>query len=216
MNRIFTWMSKTKEEKPFFITQTERVTLEIDTHPELKKQMDLIGLMDHDLALVKSIQPFVHEHIEEIVFIFYDRVLVVPNLREIILKHSTVDRLKHTLRTHFMEMFDGNINEEYIQKRIKVAQMHYKIGLEPKWYIGAFQQVQETIIKLVNKEGWSTDIQEKAVLSISKLFSFEMQIVLEEYEKENLKLRELQYEEVKRELKSKISSLSENLADLAE
>lgn len=216
MNRIFTWMSKTKEEKPFFITQTERVTLEIDVHPELKKQMDLIGLMEHDLALVKSLKPFVHEHIEEIVSIFYDRVLVVPNLREIILKHSTVDRLKHTLRTHFMEMFDGNINEEYIQKRIKVAQMHYKIGLEPKWYIGAFQQVQETIIKLVNKEGWSTDIQEKAVLSISKLFSFEMQIVLEEYEKENLKLRELQYEEVKRELKSKISSLSENLADLAE
>ena len=115
-----------------------------------------------------------------------------------------------------MEMFDGNINEEYIQKRMKVAQMHYKIGLEPKWYMGAFQQVQEVIIKLVNKEGWSNDIRERAVLSISKLINFETQMVLEEYEKENIKLRELQYEEVKNELKSKISSLSEDLADLAE
>ena len=40
--------------------------------------------------------------------------------------------------------------------------------------------------------------------------------LLEEYEKENLKLRELQYEKVKSELKGKISSLSEDLAELAE
>ena len=52
----------------------------------------------------------------------------------------------------------------------------------------------------------------RAVLSISKLINFETQIVLEEYEKENLKLRELQYEEVKTELKGKISVLSEDLA----
>ena len=67
-----------------------------------------------------------------------------------------------------MEMFDGNINEQYIQKRIKVAQMHYKIGLEPKWYMGAFQQVQEVIIKLVNEASWSNDIREQSCVEYFK------------------------------------------------
>ncbi|WP_445322767.1 methyl-accepting chemotaxis protein [Psychrobacillus sp. FSL K6-2684] len=43
-----------------------------------------------------------------------------------------------------------------------------------------------------------------------------MQIVLEEYEKENVKLRQQQYDIVKTELKSKISSISEDLANLTE
>ena len=216
MNKLFRRKQKIKDMDPYLPTQTERVTLELHTYPELIKQMELIGLTTNDLTLMKSIKPLVHEHIEEIVSAFYDKVLAVPHLRDIIEKHSTINRLKQTLGTYIMEMFAGEMNEQYIQKRIKVAQMHYKIGLEPKWYMGAFQQVQEVIIKLVNKQSWSNDIRERAMLSISKLFNFETQIVLEEYEKENLKLRELQYEEVKHELKGKISELSENLAALAE
>ena len=43
-----------------------------------------------------------------------------------------------------------------------------------------------------------------------------MQIVLEEYEKENVKLRQQQYDIVKSELKSKISNVSEDLVNLTE
>lgn len=216
MNRFFKKVRKTKDTDPVMATQTETITLKLHTHPELQKQMELITLSTYDLSLMKSLKPIVHEHIEEVVSVFYNKVLAVSTLREIIEQHSSLDRLKQTLLSHIMEMFDGELNEKYVQKRIKVAQMHYRIGLEPKWYMGAFQQVQEVIIKLVNQQDWSNDIRERVVLSISKLFNFEMQIVLEEYEKENLKLRELHYEEVKEELKGKISSLSENLADLAE
>lgn len=80
--------------------------------------------------------------------------------------------------------------------------------------MGTFQQVQEVIIRLINRELPVNDTQEKAVLTLSKLINFEMQIVLEEYGKENVKLREWQYEIVKTELKSKISSISEDLANL--
>ena len=194
----------------------ERASVQLDSYPELKNQMDLIGLTTEDLSIAKSVKPLVQEHIEEVVSAFYEKVLAVPRLRKIIEEHSTLNRLKQTLMTHIMEMFDGEINEPYIQKRIKVARMHYKIGLEPKWYMGAFQQVQEVIIKLVKKGDFPKEIQEKTVLGISKIINFETQIVLEEYEKENMKLRELQYEKVKSELKNKISVLSEDLAALAE
>ena len=85
MSRFFKWKNKIKDEGPFLSTQTEKPTLVLHTYPELKKQMDLIGLTEHDLSLIKSFKPFVQEHIEEIVSTFYDKVLAVPHLREIIL-----------------------------------------------------------------------------------------------------------------------------------
>lgn len=219
MDRFFKW-KKNRKEKQSILEQGQlpipMPTVDLHTYPELKKQMDLIGLTTQDLVLVKSFQPLVRERIDEIVFVFYEKVLAVPSLRQIIEERSTIERLKQTLRTYIIEMFDGEVDEAAIQKRMKVAQMHFKIGLEPKWYMGTFQQVQEVIIGLINKELKAIDIQEKAMLTISKLINFEMQIVLEEYEKENVKLRESQYEIVKTELKSKISSISEDLAGLTE
>lgn len=214
MNRFFKRKSREREE--MILRTMERAVVQLDSYPELRNQMNLIGLIIEDLSLIKSIKLLVQEHIEEIVSAFYDKVLAVPGLRQVIEDHSSIHRLKQTLMTHIMEMFEGDINEQYIQKRIKVARMHYKIGLEPKWYLGAFQQMQQVITKLVNQERFTKENREQIVLSISKLINFETQIVLEEYEKENLKLRELQYEEVKTELKGKISVLSEDLAALAE
>ncbi|MFK2827090.1 globin-coupled sensor protein [Bacillus sp. B190/17] len=217
MDKLFKWKNKRKEESSIseHVT-TQMPMIDLHTHPELKKQIELIDLTEQDLALIKSFQPLVTKNIDEIVSVFYNKVLAVPVLRQIIEERSTIDRLKQTLSTYIIGMFNGEINAPSIEKRVKVAQMHFKIGLEPKWYMGTFQQVKEVIIRVVNKELPSNDRQEQAMISISKLINFEMQIVLEEYEQENAKLRDQQYEQVKSELKNKISYISEGLADLAE
>ncbi|WP_409370548.1 methyl-accepting chemotaxis protein [Lysinibacillus sp. 38-6] len=54
------------------------------------------------------------------------------------------------------------------------------------------------------------------MLTVSKLINLEMQIVLEEYEKENVKIRNNQYNQIKNELKEKISLISQDLANLTE
>lgn len=219
MGQLFNRLYNRKKEIPIseytqFPAASQSINIHI--HSDLKKQIHLIDLAPQDLAILKSFQPYVREHINEIVTVFYDKVFAVPSLRQIIEERTTIDRLKQTLNMYIIGMFDGEINEAAIQKRMKVAQMHFKIGLEPKWYMGTFQQVQEVIIRLINKQMPTNEMQEKAMITISKLINFEMQIVLEEYEKENLKLRESQYEIVKTELKSKISSMSESLANHAE
>ncbi|HEY9577997.1 MAG TPA: globin-coupled sensor protein [Pseudobacillus sp.] len=216
MNTFFKWKSKREEPTMSEPLVTKTPIVDLHTHPELKKQMDLINLTTHDLAFIKSLQPIVSSHINEVVSVFYDRVLAVPALRQIIEERSEVSRLKQMLSAYIIDMFDGEVDETSIQKRMRVAQIHFRVGLQPKWYMGTFQQVQEVIIRLVNQEMTSHEMRERAMMTIAKLINFEMQIVLEEYEKENTKLREGQYEKVKTELKNKISSISEDLAGLAE
>lgn len=56
-------------------------------------------------------------------------------------EHSSVDKLKVTLRRHIQEMFHGVINDDYFEKRIKIARVHLNIGLHTTWYLGAFQRL---------------------------------------------------------------------------
>lgn len=197
-------------------TTLKEPVIQLDRYPELQKQMKLIGLTTEDLRQIITFQPYVEKGINDIVSVFYQQVLSVPSLRKIIEDRTQVDRLKKTVGSYIIEMFSGEFTENTIERKRKLAQMHFKIGLEPKWYMGTFHQIQSIIISLVNEEIKVLDEKEKTSLTISKLINLEMQIVLEEYEKENVKLRQQQYDIVKKELKSKISSISEDLANLTE
>ena len=197
-------------------TTLKEPVIQLDRYPELQKQMKLIGLTTEDLRQIITFQPYVEKGINDIVSVFYEQVLSVPSLRKIIEDRTQVDRLKKTVGSYIIEMFSGEFTENTIERKRKLAQMHFKIGLEPKWYMGTFHQIQSIIISLVNEEIKAFDEKEKTSLTISKLINLEMQIVLEEYEKENVKLRQQQYDIVKTELKSKISSISEDLANLTE
>ena len=60
-------------------------------------------------------------------------------------------------------MFDGNIDESYFNKRIKIAHIHVKIGLQTKWYMCAFQDLLLSLINLIEE---NVEIKEECLLSI--------------------------------------------------
>lgn len=190
--------------------------IEVSAMPELEQQLNLIGITEDDFRHIMSYQNYVKAGINEITDVFYDSVLQVPSLRKIIEERTQIERLKKTLGSYIIDMFNGVFNEESIERKRKLARMHFKIGLLPKWYMGTFQKLQEVIITLICNDIKDIATREKVSLHVSKLINLEMQIVLEEHEIENVKLRNEQYDIVKNELKEKISSIIQELANLTE
>lgn len=190
--------------------------IQFTSMPELEQQMKLIGIDENNLRYIKSYQPAITAGVSEITDVFYENVLAVPLLKKIIEERTKIDRLKKTLNSYIISMFDGIFNEKTIEAKRKLARMHFKIGLDPKWYMGTFQKLQETMIMLISKDITDLELREQITLNVSKLINLEMQIVLEEYEKENQNLRREQYNVVKLELKDKLSAIIQNLADLTE
>lgn len=204
------------EQKTLHLQEVEQsVSIQIEGHGELAEQMKMIGFDEAELRMVKQVQGLIEEHIEDIVSEFYRTVLNVKHLQQIIETYSTVDRLKQTLKTHLIEMFSGQIDEAFIQKRIRVAEAHVKIGLQPKWYMGAFQNLQNTLHDLIHRR--VVDREEGLRISkvISKLLNFEQQLVLEAYEQGHERLRRIEQER-KEQLQREINQVSEDLLALTE
>lgn len=187
----------------------------LDGHDELNEQMRMIDLTEEDLSLLRLMKPVVEREIDYITDQFYNTVLGVNKLESIILEHSSIERLKKTLREHIIEIFDGSVNEEYIAKRLKIANIHKRIGLEPKWYLSAFQNLQNVFISVIYNEALKDNERVKIIQTVTKLLNLEQQLVLEAYEKENIREKEEQYLLVKNELKAKIAEFSGELIDLS-
>ncbi|WP_040513444.1 globin-coupled sensor protein [Gracilibacillus halophilus] len=201
--------------QPTNVPTVQETEVEMDTKADrsLAKQIAMVDLKKEDLITLKQLQPYVEEHIDEIVAQFYKNLEHESSLMEIIESNSSVERLKKTLTIHIQEMFDGKINEEFYQKRLRIANIHFQIGLEPKWYMCAFQDLLNSLIRIFDDHIEDKARFSQAISAASKILNLEQQIVLGAYQNEVTDVYEKQEAE-KDELHKKINDTSEELATI--
>ncbi|WP_394189014.1 protoglobin domain-containing protein [Paenisporosarcina quisquiliarum] len=191
-----------------------QIHFDIPPGSELARQIDVISLTESDLTFIKELEPIVTDHIDFIVNQFYENITKQPNLQLIIDTFSSVDKLKMTFKKHILELFTGIIEEEFIGKRIKIAHVHVKVGLNTKWYISAFQNLLNSLVDLFDRQIENRVDFVNSVKSVSKLLNLEQQLVLEAYEEEMENHRRLQEE--KRNKIKQVGTTAEELAAIAE
>lgn len=205
----------TAKRESFFQDLKEKGEVRIQSQSQLAKQITLIHLTEDDLAAAKALQPIIIRNIDKIVDYFYENLVGVPQLMSIINNHSSIERLKQTLNRHICEMFSGVIDSAYIEQRSRIAVMHMRIGLEPKWYMGAFQNLLISLLDIMNEA--IVDKQEfvRGVQVVTKLLSLEQQIVLEEYENAHERVRQKEQQK-KDELRVLLNNSAHELAAVSE
>lgn len=207
--------NKKKHEENLYDQYEEIVEINVKNYQDVLIQMDMIQLTKRDLCIARSLQPLVKENLEAIVGNFYLNLEKQPGLMRIIQDNSSVERLKKTLFRHIYEMFSGQINDEYIKQRNIIAHVHVRIGLQPKWYMCAFQDLQKSLIDLVTSIAETIEEYREIVLAITKLLSLEQQIVLEAFELESEEIRN-QVESKKQVIKTTIQTNTQELAAVSE
>lgn len=183
---------------------------------DVKLQLEMINLTEGDLKRLKLIQPYIEKNIDLMTTGFYDRVYKVPHLTKIIQNNSSVDRLKQTLRSHIIEMFDGKINESFISKRDRIANVHVRIGLESKWYMAAFNVLFEIAQEVIHSNIPNDEERIKVNNAVNKILNFEQQLVLTAYEAREKELRVEVDRNLKTDLAASVGESAERLAATAE
>lgn len=203
-----------KEKQQKISIDTINVELLISKESDLEKQVHMIGLTEEDLKMIHYLQPFVTKEIDTIVDDFYKNLENERSLTQIINHSSSIDRLKNTLRQHITEMFDGVVNQSFISKRISIAHIHVKIGLQTKWYMCAFQELFLSIIEIIERNV-PRDQTLSFVKAVSKIMNLEQQLVLEAYDTESERIKNI-VEEQKCKLREDVASASQSLAAISQ
>lgn len=212
----FLFRKTTKEEAPSVnIHQSQSVTIDLQHHPVIERQLAMIHLTEKDLQVLKNIRPIIGPMIKETVDVFYQTLEIEHSLMTIINRHSTVEKLKKTLERHLLQMFDGKIDESYLQQRKIIAHVHVQIGLLPKWYMAAFETLFTKFAEFIETLSMKAHDKISLICAFNRILNLEQQLVLEAYEDKNEQIR-IEQGAYKERIKDRVLNTSQDLAAVSE
>ena len=210
---------RNKDKKCNIFSDLEKYENDVAIHllknSQVQRQIKLIELTKEDLKIIKAAQPYIENRLDDIADYFYEVLANESSLLSLIEEHSTITRLKQTLRNHVLRMFSGKIDDDFIEDRRKIAYAHVRIGLEPKWYISAFQNLLQSFLTIIEEKTSDQKDLLRFTLAITKLLNLEQQIVLETYEEEKHRMME-ETEKEKDLVREEVSNSAEELAAISE
>ena len=149
---------------------------------ELDEAIRLLRIDAVQLALLKEVRPTIEQDTEEIINNFYAHITTFPRLKAIIDRFSTVDKLKVIQKKYLLSLFPDKIDEEFMQWRVTIGEVHKRIDLPPFYYLSANQFFCDEIIPRIFKHyRKKTDQAIRASLAFQKLLNFDQQVVMASY-----------------------------------
>jgi rsbT co-antagonist protein RsbR len=155
-------------------------TLNLDEQ-ELRSRRAFFELTDADLARLATLRPLAEKHTADIVESFYQLLLEHSESRKFFPDEATVRRVKQTQREYFLGLFAGKCDLAYVEDRLRVGAAHERIGLAPKWYIGAYRRYMQLMLERLATELPTAEALRDAMRSIQKIVYFDMALAVDTY-----------------------------------
>jgi rsbT co-antagonist protein RsbR len=147
---------------------------------ELRSRRDFYEIGDDDLSRLAALRPIGEKHSDEIVEGFYQLLLSHPETRVFFRDPALLARVKRAQREYFMGLFTGVCDLAYVRDRLRVGVAHERIGLTPKFYLGAYARYLRLSHDLLFSELGPTDAS-IAYKSLAKLVTFDEALAIDAY-----------------------------------
>ena len=157
----------------------EKFTLDSRDQAQRKS---FIQLTPEDSAQLRELLPFIERHVDGIVEGFYAHLLKYTEARAFFSDVGTLTRVKAVQRDYLLDLFRGNYDEDYFERRLQIGVTHERIGLVPKWYIGSNSNFMNLLLPLlVRKYRFRPRRLIKAISALMKIMNLDQQLVMDTY-----------------------------------
>jgi diguanylate cyclase (GGDEF)-like protein/PAS domain S-box-containing protein len=107
---------------------------------EIARRKHFLEFGEIDAELLKRLQSVQDDYEEDIAAAFFNHLLGFSQVRDLVPDEDTLARLRSTLSTYFRGLTAGEYDNDYVNKRLHVGVVHKHVGLDPKWYLGAYRK----------------------------------------------------------------------------
>jgi methyl-accepting chemotaxis protein len=120
----------------------------------LADRLKFIGMDSAATAKLKDMKPVLMAVLPAALDTFYEKIQSEPETRAFFTTDSIVASAKGRQRGHWDMISDGRFDQSYLAAVTKVGDVHARIGLEPRWYIGGYAIIMEQLVTAVLKARW--------------------------------------------------------------
>ncbi|MBB4824516.1 heme-based aerotactic transducer [Sporosarcina luteola] len=177
----------------------------------LNHHLHVVGMTEADVKEIKQLGALMEPYLDMVLVQFIHKLQSVPDISQFIQQHSSMESLATKMIGHVKETLRGEFDEKYVRKRLSIAQVHYKIGLQPQWYLASFHMLQSGLIDLISNTLVSREHATHYISVLLKVLNMEQQLVLAEYHAQYVEGLKNENDRVKKEIKVDICATSQNL-----
>jgi len=121
---------------------------------DIASRLTFMELDDSGRARLRALKPVLQTALGPALDRFYAKVAETPETRRFFSSDAHMKAAKGAQVGHWANIVNGDFNDEYSARVHAIGQVHAKIGLEPRWYIGGYALIAEHLIEEVVKAHW--------------------------------------------------------------
>jgi signal transduction histidine kinase len=163
---------------------TETTQPEISSQPQqdLQTRLSFLQFSPQDEANLKELSGILAPHISNLVAEFYQHLQKFEGTALLLTDELITERLLAAQRAYLERLTQGNYDLQYAAERLKIGQVHNRIGLLPRWYISAYNLYIHLLYPLVF-QAYRDDPEriQDTILSLTKVLMLDMQLAIEAY-----------------------------------
>ena len=118
----------------------------------LNDRLDYYGFQHSTAADLAAVGQDLTRCIDGALLAFYDKVAAVPELAHFFRDKGHMQKAAGLQRQHWLGVFRSGPDAAYQASAQRIGQVHARIGLEPRWYIGGYGLVLEGLIASMIEE----------------------------------------------------------------
>jgi signal transduction histidine kinase len=162
------------------------------TYEEFQLWKEYLELTEEDEKVLERVGRVLEKREDEIIDLFYRHLMRFPDTKAFFPDQESIKRVKGYQRKHFQLLFSGSYGPAFFEYSLKVGQTHNRIGLKPRWYIGAYHKYLLILLQVLEEEMGIEKAQE-FLSPIIKIMFLNMSLGLRAYVMEGeRRLRESQ------------------------
>jgi methyl-accepting chemotaxis protein len=128
----------------------------------LSQRLAFLGIDENVKATLREAKPYIDAVLPGILSGFYNHLKNFPEVANMFSGQPMMDRAKSLQESHWGLITSGQFDEAYVASVRKIGQVHNRIGLEPRWYLGGYNFITCAIF-----EGVSAQLRDSTFKNVS-------------------------------------------------
>ena len=152
------------------------------TRSDIADRKNYLQLTKLDLTILKKLQPALLATHQQLMAQFYDHLLCFPHTADFLKDEKTIEHLQQKQTEYFAALLSGEYDWDYVLDRLRVGVAHQQIGLEPRWYFGAYSKYLCTLLpEIWVASNMSGEITVAGIQALLKVVFLDIELAIETY-----------------------------------
>lgn len=119
-------------------------------HTRLDQWMRFLSIDENIRTTLGELAPVLERHIDTVLDAIYAQICSNPATEKMFSSADSQRRAREGQRRHWLRfVFAGNFNDDYLSAARAIGQAHYRLGVDLRFYMGAYTLVMGELAKVV-------------------------------------------------------------------